>query len=187
MVDTMVEKTVATEVLMTGEGLAEELALLDTTMELAVDDVVAAELTEALTEELVVLETTAEVLVVVLSVEDLELEDSTFVLSEDVVADVTTEELATVVVATEDTDVDDVVLELVVFSAVDVVCAVVEATAEVEVVVTLDEAAVVALVWDVEVVEWWTVLEAVLQSKPTLWTPMEQLLFPLPFPEDWLG
>jgi hypothetical protein len=35
------------------------------------------------------------------------------------------------------------------------------------------------------VVEWETVLEAVLQSNPMLWIPMEQLLFPLP--EGGLG
>jgi len=33
-------------------------------------------------------------------------------------------------------------------------------------------------------VEWYFVLEAELQSKPMLWTPMLQLLFPFPLPED---
>jgi hypothetical protein len=36
---------------------------------------------------------------------------------------------------------------------------------------------------DVDVV-WYFVLEAELQSKPMLWTPMLQLLFPFPLPED---
>ena len=42
----------------------------------------------------------------------------------------------------------------------------------------------VALAVDLVLVVRITVLEAVLQSKPTLWTPMEQLLFPFPLPED---
>jgi hypothetical protein len=33
-------------------------------------------------------------------------------------------------------------------------------------------------------VEWYFVLEAELQSKPMLWTPMLQLLLPFPLPED---
>jgi hypothetical protein len=39
---------------------------------------------------------------------------------------------------------------------------------------------------DVEV-EWYFVLEAELQSNPMLWTPILQLLFPFPLPEDWDG
>lgn len=50
-----------------------------------------------------------------------------------------------------------------------------------ELVVRVEE--VVALIGVDVVVEWYFVLEAVLQSNPMLWTPMLQLLLPFPLPE----